>query len=264
MNYPKLADLDGIKRVVVWFSAGVTSAVAGKIAADTFRSTLPVVLVNTDTGSEDDDNHRFMSDVAKWLDLPLIILHNEKYSDAMDVYKKTRFFKNQAGARCTLELKKKMRWEYEDLRHDLQVFGFDADETDRTKRFVSNNPEVRVWFPLVEHNINKTQARSMLLGAGIQEPRTYAEGFRNANCLNTGCIKGRMGYWNHIRKMRPNVFWNMAQMERELDHALCIKVGVDADGKRRQLPIFLDELGLNDGNYKSEPAIQCGLFCGEF
>ena len=136
-------------------------------------------------------------------------------------------------------------------------------EEHRAMRFRKYNPEVTAWFPLIEHGITKTQARGMLLQNSISEPRTYAEGFKNANCLKTGCVKGRMGYWNHIRKVRPVVFDNMAKMEREIGHSLCVKVMDDGNGNRKQLPIFLDELDPNEGRYKSEPAIQCGLFCGE-
>jgi hypothetical protein len=73
-----------------------------------------------------------------------------------------------------------------------------------------------------------------------------------------------MGYWNHIRKVRPDVFWRMAKVERDIGHSICVKVQDDGNGSRKQLPIFLDELAPDDGNYKSEPTIQCGLFCGEF
>ena len=161
-----------INRVVIWFSAGVTSAVAAKLTVDKYGGVLPVHLVNTDTGSEDDDNFRFMNDVSKWLDLPLEIIRNEKYSDTIDIYRKVKFFKNQYGARCTLELKKTPRRHYENLATDLQVFGYDADEAHRVNRFVANNPEVQSWFPLIEMGISKSEARQMLYNAGISEPRT--------------------------------------------------------------------------------------------
>jgi len=256
--------MNSIERVVVWFSAGVSSAVAAKLAINKYDGILPVHLVNTDTGSEDDDNFRFMDDVSKWLETPVEIIRNEKYENTIDVYYKVKFIKGPYGTRCTTELKKRPRREYENLATDLQVFGFDADEAHRAERFATNNPEVRTWFPLNEQGITKMAARQMLLEAGISEPRTYALGFNNANCLKTGCVKGGMGYWNHIRKVRPDVFWRMAKVERDIGHSICVKVKDDGNGKREQLPIFLDELHPNDGNHKSEPAIQCGLFCGEF
>lgn len=114
------------------------------------------------------------------------------------------------------------------------------------------------WFPLVEAGITKQEARQMLLEAGIKEPRTYAEGFNNANCLAFGCVKGGIGYWNRIRKMRPEVFERMAKKEREIGYALLTQV---VDGV--STPVYLDELDPTAGNHQAEPAIQCGLFCGK-
>jgi hypothetical protein len=247
-----------IKRVVVWFSAGVTSAVAAKITADKYRnSDIPVLLVNTDTGSEDEDNYRFMADVAEWVGLPLTVIRSNKYNNTFEVYDGVGFLRNQYGARCTTELKKRPREMFQQSG-DLQVFGFHAGEVSRAQRFTENNPEILPWFPLVEMGIGKTGARGMLLQAGIAEPRTYAEGFNNANCLAAGCVKGGIGYWNHIRKVRPLVFQRMAEKERQIGFAL---LKVMKDGV--YTPVFLDELDPSLGNHRAEPDIQCGLFCGQ-
>lgn len=254
--------MDTPKRIVCWFSQGVTSAVAAKIAKDAWIGKVPLSLVSCDTGSEDDDNWRFARDVSNWLDLPLEIIKSEKYVDTFDVYEKTGYLVGTAGARCSLELKKMPRRKYEDLGGDLQVFGFDMNEKKRAKEFSKNNPEVWTWFPLIEIGITKNDARQMLLSAGIAEPATYGEGFKNANCLKRGCVKGGMGYWNHVRKMRPAVFENMAKMERARGHAICRREERGPNGERLKIPVFLDELPPDAGDYDSEPAFQCGLFCG--
>jgi hypothetical protein len=161
-----------------------------------------------------------------------------------------------------VELKKAPRRKYENLRTDLQVFGYDADEQGRAIRFCENNPEVNEWFPLIEQGINKDMARQMLVQAGIAEPVTYSLGFKNANCLKTGCVKGGMGYWNHIRRVRPQVFQRMAIVEREIGHAICAREERGESGERIKIPVYLDELDPRAGNYDSEPSFQCGLFCG--
>lgn len=242
-----------MNRIVIWFSAGVTSAIAAKVIVDENNGKYPTHLVNTDTGSEDEDNLRFMYDVSAWIGVPLEIIRNPKYIDTFDVYRKVNYFKNEYGARCTVELKKMPRRKYEDLENDLQVFGFDADETERADKFRKNNPEVNAYFPLIVQGITKDMARQMLFEAGIKEPRTYGEGFKNANCLRRGCVKGGLGYWNHIRKMRPEVFENMAKLEREIGYAI---------NRRGDQPVYLDELEPDAGNYNAEPAFQCSLFCG--
>ena len=75
-----------ISRVVIWCSAGVTSAVSAKIAVKKYQDALPVHLVMCDTGSEDDDNLRFANEAAEWIGLPLEIIKNEKYINTIDVY----------------------------------------------------------------------------------------------------------------------------------------------------------------------------------
>lgn len=250
-----------VKRIVVWMSGGVTSAIAAKIAADKYRGILPVHLVNCDTGSEHEDNFRFMNEVSQWLGIPLEIIRNEKYKNTIDVYEKTNYLVGVQGARCTLELKKIPRRKYENLATDLQVFGYDASEEDRATRFSENNPEVATWYPLVEQGIIKSMARQMILSAGIQEPVTYSLGFKNANCLKAGCVKGGMGYWNHYRKIFPDEFWRMAKLERVIGHAICSTEGRGENGKRVKIPVFLDELDPEAGNYDTEPGFQCGLFC---
>lgn len=253
-----------INRIVVWLSGGVSSAVAAKIATEKYQGKINVELVNTDTGSEDQDNYRFMREVGEWVGLPVKYIRNEKYKNTFEVYDACGFIKNQYGARCTVELKKVPRRLYERLATDLQVFGYDADEKKRAKRFLYDNPEVNAWFPLVEKGINKDMARQMVAQAGIAEPRTYREGFKNANCLEFGCVKGGMGYWNFMRVARPHVFWRMAQKEREIGYAILAYDTVNENGKRIKIPVFLDELDPQAGNYKAEPAFQCGLFCGRY
>lgn len=58
----------------------------------------------------------------------------------------TRYINGIAGARCTTELKKNVRFE---LKKQLgnwlfQVFGFDAEERDRAKRFREQYPEAKM------------------------------------------------------------------------------------------------------------------------
>lgn len=245
------------QRLLIWFSAGVTSAVAAKIAIDEYRDSPPIDICLIDTGSEHDDNFRFMRDVSAWLGYEIKILKSDKYTDTFDVYRQTGWLVGPAGARCSLELKKAVRRQYENLRTDLQVFGFDADERGRYETFLENNPLTNVYAPLIERGLTKTDCRQILAQAGIDEPITYQLGFKNANCLKTGCVKGGMGYWNHYRKVYPEAFQRMAAMEREIGAAIC-KTYVGGE----RIPVYLDELPEGAGNYDSEPAFQCGLFCG--
>lgn len=49
--------------IIAWFSCGITSAVACKIALQTYKD---VVLYYTDTGSQEEDSLRFLHDCEQW------------------------------------------------------------------------------------------------------------------------------------------------------------------------------------------------------
>lgn len=122
-----------MERLVCWFSCGATSAVAAKLALlDT--EGIDTHVVYCDTGSEHPDNLRFLKDVERWISHPIEIIKSAEYADIWDVFRKTRWLVGVAGARCTTELKKLPRLAYQQPG-DVQVFGFDADEAGRVKRF---------------------------------------------------------------------------------------------------------------------------------
>jgi len=243
----------GVKRVVCWFSAGVTSAVAAHLA----KKRGQVTLAYCDTGAEHPDNLRFIADCEAWLGQKIIILRSTKYASVWEVFEKTRYLNGVKGARCTTEMKKLVRRNFEDLDNDLQVFGFDASEKKRAEKFVLNNPEVAAWFPLIEENLTKQDCIDTMLSAGIKLPVMYELGYKNNNCI--GCVKGQAGYWNKIRVDFPDVFDRMAKQERDVNAAICKSYA--GDGKRKR--VFLDELPPDMGRYESELEIKCGLICGE-
>lgn len=228
-------------RTVVWFSCGAASAVAAYL---TLRYSPDAILVYCDTGGEHPDNVRFLKDVETWLDKEIVILRNDKYKDHFDVIRKTRYINGIKGARCTVELKKVLRFGFQQA-DDIQVFGYTCEEVDRAERFLKSFPEVNARFPLITKNFTKEMCLGLIQEVGIKLPVMYELGFNNNNCI--GCVKGGAGYWNHIRKVFPDKFNEMAAIERELGHS-CIK------GK------FLDELSLEAGRHK-EPVISCDFVC---
>jgi len=246
-----------IKRVVCWYSCGVTSAVAAKIAYDKFKDKYPIEIVYCDTGSEHHSNDLFTKQVSQWIGKDIKILKSKIYMDIWEVFTKTRYLAGVNGARCTSELKKVVRRDFEDV-HDLQVFGFDNSEAKRIERFGENNPEVNTYFPLMDESLSKQYCIDIITENNIDLPTMYKMGYKNNNCI--GCVKGQMGYWNKIRVDFPAIFSRMAKVERELNVALCKTYA--GDGKRKR--VFLDELKPGQGKYESElETMKCGLVCGE-
>jgi hypothetical protein len=86
--------------------------------------------------------------------------------------------------------------------------------------------------------------------AGVQEPRTYALGFPNANCI--GCPKATSpAYWALVRKHYPETFERRAKLSRELGARLA-----RVNGER----VFIDEIP-NDQPTANAEAPACDFLC---
>ena len=230
-----------MNRIVVWYSCGACSFLALELALKKYSD--KVVAVYCDTGGEHPDNKRFLKDTEDYLGIKIQILKNPKYENHFDVYEKTKFLISPHGARCAGELKKQLRFEFEQPG-DIQIYGYSFDEQHRAKRFNESFPDVLTEFPLIENGISKAQAIGHLWNIGIKLPEMYALGYKNNNCI--GCVKGGMGYWNKIHRDFPEQFSRMSKIEREL------KIKINDK--------FLDELTGKEGNYKSEN-ISCDFVC---
>ena len=243
-----------MSRCIIWFSCGAASTVAAKLALVERPDALVCYI---DTGSEHEDTERYRDDVSRWLGRDITVLRSATYADVDDVIDRTRYIVGPEGARCTTELKIKVRRAFQQV-DDVQVFGFHFGEADRADEFQGHNPEVNLWTPLIERQLTKADCHQLVERAGIEPHAMYRLGYKNANCI--GCVKGAMGYWNKIRVDFPVVFARRAQQEREIGHAINA-AEVKINGKREKIPVFLDELEPGRGNYATEPERECGIFC---
>lgn len=221
----------GEPRVVAWVSAGAASAIAAKIALRKYGDM--VVLAYCETGSEHEDNERFLGDLVRWFNRPIERLKSTKYADTWDVWEKRKYLAGIDGAPCTLELKLIPRLAFQRL-DDIHVFGYTNDkrDVDRARNFRENFPELKVETPLIDAGLDKRARLAMLMSANILAPVLYALGFPNNNCIP--CVKATSpDYWALVRLHFPAVFHRMAMLSRSLDVQLCrIK------GERR----FIDEI----------------------
>lgn len=133
------------------------------------------------------------------------------------------------------------------------MLGFTVDEKDRHENFVLSERS-NLLAILIDAGLTKQQCYDRLVLEGIAPPRIYAEGYPNANC--PGCVKATSPtYWNHVRRTRPEVFRQRAEMSRRLGVRL-----VRYLGER----IFLDELPPDAvGRPMKTMQIECGVFCEE-
>lgn len=240
------------KRIVCWFSSGAASAAATKLALKKYPES-EIVIARCLVPEEHEDNDRFAKDCESWFGRPVVNLKSEEYGSCQEVWEKRRYMSGVAGAPCTTEMKKAVRWQFEtDWMPDYQVFGYTSEEFHRLERFRKGNPEVNILAPLIDEGLDKSDCLALVARAGIEIPYVYRIGFKNANCI--GCVKSSSpSYWNRVRRNFPAVFEARANLSREINCRL-----VTVKGAR----IFLDELNANEGEGEDrEPTIECGILC---
>lgn len=243
---PTVKNHDG--RVVCHFSCGAASAVATKFALMEYGIENCEV-VNIHIKEEHPDNQRFLKECEEWFGTEIKILRNEKYNASIyNVFLQNRYIKGVRGAPCTSHLKRRVRAEYQ-RPDDLHIFGFTLEEEQRAIDFDERN-DLDVDWILIRKKISKSDCLGVLESVGIEIPTMYKLGFNNNNCV--GCVKGGMGYWNLVRKHFPENFNKMAQVEREIGHAIL---------KDKNGAVWLDELDPNRGRINDEVDIECSFFC---
>lgn len=249
-------------RLVSYFSAGIPSAVATKLALTANQwpeGCDELVIYNFEIKEEHPDNARFIRECEEWFGHPIITVGNDEYGMSADeVFRKTRFLVGPTGARCTAELKKAMRWQV-GRPDDVIVMGYTRGEERRIERLQQSEPLLQMWNILIERDLFREDVMAAFRSSGIEPPAMYRMGYRNNNCI--GCVKGGAGYWNKIRRDFPERFAEMARIERELERQICKREWVDEDGKRQLERIYLDEMPPDLGRYEDEREFQCGIFC---
>ena len=242
-------------RIVSWFSCGTASAVTAKLVLAKYAATHDVVIARCIVPEEDEDNDRFAADCERWFGQPVINLRSQEYESCEDVWMRERFMSGPHGARCTIEMKKAVRFAFErDWRPDLQAFGYTVHERKRVRWFRKGNPEVRLVTPLIDEGLGKAECHVLVDRAGIRLPAMYGFGFENANCW--GCVNAQSPrYWNRVRRHRPDVFERRARLSRDLGCRLVKRT----TGDRERM--YLDELppDLDEGD--DGPALECSLLC---
>lgn len=229
---------------VAWFSAGVSSFVTCYLGN-------PDRIVYINVAEQHPDSLRFLADCEELLKKPIEIIGSLDYKQsAYEVFKEKKFIHSAHYAPCTQMLKKRVRQEWE--THNLTdgtvyLWGYDADETARAER-VKKNSVVPCEFPLIEKGFHKSDCHGLAERLGLRRPKMYDLGYPNNNCI--GCVKGGMGYWNHIRKDFPETFERMSELEQEIGHHAIKET-------------FLKDLDESRGRKQIEVFPTCGFACAD-
>lgn len=207
-------------KIICWWSGGVTSAVACKLAIDLFgKDNCRVIMI--DTKNEHEDTYRFKSDCEKWYELRIEIITaiGGKWKSIQDVWITRKSLNTATGAICSTELKRVVRekWEKENhFKHQVFGFEFEPKEFNRAKGMTLNHPKVKAIYPLLMYGLTKKDCLQIISDANIDVPLVYKLGYKNNNCFKTGCVQGGIGYWQKIQREDVDKFNSMADMEHHL------------------------------------------------
>jgi len=242
----------GGKVIAVWFFCGAASAVAAALTVDKYGADNKMLIVNNPVDEEDEDNQRFKKDVQDWIGVEIIdaVNHKAGTTSAAEIWDKRNYMCGTNGAPCTMILKKEARKQFEEANHiDYHVFGFTLDEKKRHDDFVKYE-RPNVLPVLIDAGLTKEDCFKFIEKAGLTLPRIYSMGYPNANCI--GCVKATSPtYWNHVRKMHPEIFAKRAEQSRRIGARLV---------RYKDVRIFLDELP-EDAKGNKMKSYECGIIC---
>ncbi len=273
-----------MKKIVCWFSGGITSAVACKLAIDLYgKENCRVIMI--DTMNEDDDTYRFKDDCSIWYGVKIETIKTGAYKNIQETWYKHLSLNTANGAICSYMLKRRVRekWEKEnEFSHQVFGFEFDKKELNRAKSLKLNHSHTEPIFPLLMFGLDKPDCIKFVQDAGIDIPRAYKLGLSNNNCLKTGCIQGGIGYWQKIKRDMPDLYEKMSKVESELtelkgepvtmlkDQSKLAKKKVSDTGNKKANLVFLkpnksypDHKSIDDMTGREpEPLVDCNGFCG--
>lgn len=212
-------------RTIAWVSGGAASAVACILISNRYNN---VHFAFCDTGIEDPDTYRFMSDIERIIGINIIHYKHPKFKTPEEVHDHYSGLNFAHGAPCSSHLKREVRTsQVQDIETDYcQIFGFDfrKAEVNRAINMVKNYPEINPKFPLIESEMDRDKIFKTLKKLGIKPPRAYEE-FNNNNCIGDpdsekgGCVQGGIGYWQKIKQLYPKKFAYMAAKEHKYSEA---------------------------------------------
>lgn len=233
------------KLKVCWVSAGISSFMAGYLAGDVDE------WIYIDIADQHSDSIRFIKDCEKAIGKEIKIIKSSEYNAVEETVRTFGGFKAKNGfAPCTNWLKKRVRKEWEEQHKEYEityVWGFDKEERHRAIRTEEENPQARHEFPLIEKNLSKQDVHGMFDRLfDFKRPYMYELGYPNNNCI--GCVKGGMGYWNHIRKDFPEVFEARKKLEKDMGYTILKQCS-------------LENLDPNRGDMNIEVFPDCSIMC---
>lgn len=260
----------GVKmKHVVMFSGGLGSYFTAKRVAEK-ENIEDIILLFTDTLTEDEDLYRFMDETVKQLGVTFIKLADGR--DVWQVFKDTRYIGNSRIAPCTRILKQELakKWIKQNFEPNEVVLyvGIDWTEIHRLEKIKINWSPYEIQAPLCEEPyISRGEMSEQLKSLGIKQPRLYDLGFSHNNCGGF-CVKAGQGHFKNLYEKMPERYLYHERKEQEMIEFLGKNVSILRRQKNnKKFPLTLRELRKEIENSSSEIDIfdigGCGCFVEE-
>lgn len=206
---------------VAMFSGGAASAfVAYKMVQTHGKDNC--ILFFTNTLWEDEDNYRFMDQIAEYIGIEITERVDGRTPE--EVFYDSRFLGNSRLAKCSEELKVYQTIVFlEELRDERNLepilyFGIGPHETHRSdnlREFYEHNPiePVETRFPMIETFTDDIDVKAIIQNEwGIKLPRMYELGFSHANCGGR-CVRGGFQHYAQLYLKWPERYKEQEEME---------------------------------------------------
>ena len=235
---------------IVMFSGGASSAYIAKWVVDQFGIENSVLFF-TDTQWEDEDNYRFMEDVAEYIGIEITRVADGRTPE--DIFFEKRFLGNARMAKCSEVLKVRKTLDYvEELRmkglEPILYFGIGPHEKHRADSLSKNYEHlplepIRTAFPMIDSISQEVKARYIVENEWkIKLPRMYELGFHHANCAGKCCRAG-MHHFANLYLVWPHRYKEFEEMEERFRKEINDNVSMM---KRNGKPYTLKEFRENE------------------
>lgn len=208
------------KTRVVMFSGGIGSWACAKRVAEK-HGTENLILLFTDTKSEDEDLYRFLYQASANIGGKSKLVFLEDGRDLWEVFWDRKFLSNSRVDHCSHYLKRKPArdWLSQNCsKENTTIYvGIDWSEIHRFDRLraIKDKEGWSYEAPMTEPPyLDKNEMIEMLKAEGIEPPRLYAMGFAHNNCGGF-CVKAGQGHFANLLKQMPERYKYHEEREQE-------------------------------------------------
>lgn len=202
--------------IIVALSGGKASAWCANWALQKYPKD-QVILYFNDTKWEHPDLYRFLDDLEKYFNHPIIRDNDGRNPEELFIDK--NLLGSNLTPHCSAVLKAiRLKNFYKD--GDTLIFGIGPEEKRRVNkiilsyaRYVQKKQKFCIIkMPLVENDIGKAEVDQFLKDAGLEEPELYKLGFSHNNCYG-GCVRQGKKGWKLLYETFPDIYASRERLE---------------------------------------------------